>query len=176
MPGPFDELEKEAESLENRSKDEFSKKNFVVAISLLEESKEIYLKLGYHGKIGMIDKRIFQLRNLVKYEKQDTFVQTKSEEDIQKRAEKVIQEKKRYNDLKLAEQKTLSPDMKQKLEKINLLLNKAEKEEKLGKYSRVLGRYEYVLELYKSIPKEIVNFSKEIYELEKEISTIREKI
>jgi hypothetical protein len=176
MPGPFDELEKEAETLENRSKEEFNKKNFVAAISLLEESKEIYLKLGYHGKIGMIDKRIFQLRNLVKYEKQDTFVLTKSEVDFQKRAEKVIQEKKKYEDLKLAEQKALSPDMKQKLEKIDLLLNKAEKEEKSGKNSRVLGRYEYVLELYKSIPKEIVNFSKEIYELEKKIAIIREKI
>ncbi len=176
MPGPFDELEKEAESLENRSKDEFNRKNFVTAISLLEEAKEIYSKLGYHGKIGMIDKRIFQLRNLVKFEKQDTFVKTKSEVDFQKRAEKVIQEKKRFDDLKMVEQKALSPEMKQKLEKIDLLLDKTKKEEKLGKYSRVLGRYEYLLELYKSTPKEIVNFSKEIYEIEKKIASIREKI
>ncbi len=176
MPGPFDELEKEAETLENRSKEEFNKKNFVAAISFLEEAVDIYSKLGYHGKIGMINKRIFQLRNLVKYEKQDTFVKTKSEEDFQKRAEKVISEKKRYDDIKMAEQKALSPDMKQKLEKIDLLLDKAKKEEKLEKYSRVLGRYEYLLELYKSIPKEIVNFSKEIYELENKIASIREKI
>jgi tetratricopeptide (TPR) repeat protein len=176
MSGPFDELEKEAETLENRSKEEFIKKNFVAAISLLEEAKKIYSKLAYHGKIGMIDKRIFQLRNLVKYQNQDTLVQTKSEIDLQKRAEKVLQEKKRYDDLKMAEKKALSPDMKQNLEKIDLLLNKAEKEEKLGKYSRVLGRYEYLLELYKSLPKEIVNFSKEIYELERKIAIIREKI
>ncbi|MFX0024067.1 MAG: hypothetical protein ACFE9S_17195 [Candidatus Hermodarchaeota archaeon] len=175
MPGPFDELEKEAESLESRSKDEFNNRNFVAAISLLEKAIEIYSKLGYHGKIGMINKRIFQLRNLVKYEKQDTFVKTKSEEDFQKRAEKIIQEKTRYGDLKMAEQRTISPDIKQKLERIDLLLDKAEKEEKLGKYPRVLGRYEYLLELYKSIPKEIVNFSKEIYELEKKIVSIREK-
>ncbi|MFX0007705.1 MAG: hypothetical protein ACFFA7_01100 [Promethearchaeota archaeon] len=176
MPGPFDELEKNAESLERRSKEEFNTKNYVVAVSLLEKAKEIYVKLGYHGKIGMLDKRITQLRNLVKYEKQDTFEKTKSEKNFQKRSEMVIQEKKPSNDLKIAEQKFLSPDMKQKIEKINLLLFKAEKEEKLGKYLRVLGRYEYLLELYKSIPKEIVNHSKEISELEKKITTIRDKI
>ncbi|MDX1798812.1 MAG: hypothetical protein R3255_09200 [Candidatus Lokiarchaeia archaeon] len=176
MPGPSDELEKDAESLERRSKEEFNTKNFVAAVSLLEKAKEIYIKLGYHGKIGMLDKRITQLRNLVNYEKLDYFEKTKSEVDFQKRSEKAIQEKKRYNDLKIAEQKFLSPDMKQKLEKINLLLHKVEKEEKLGKYLRVLGRYEYLLELYKSIPSDIVNFSKEISELEKKIATIRDKI
>ena len=41
MPGPFDELEKEAETLEKRSKEEFTNKNFISAISLLEEAKEI---------------------------------------------------------------------------------------------------------------------------------------
>ena len=55
MPGPFDELEKEAENLEKQSKEEFTKKNYVFSISLLEEAKEIYSKLGYQGKIGMIN-------------------------------------------------------------------------------------------------------------------------
>ncbi|MFW9990368.1 MAG: hypothetical protein ACFFC3_17130 [Candidatus Odinarchaeota archaeon] len=47
MPGPFDELEKEAERLEQQSKVEFQAKNYVSAISFLEEAKEIYSKLGY---------------------------------------------------------------------------------------------------------------------------------
>ncbi len=176
MPGPFDELEKEAEFLEKRSKEEFNQKNFTSTISLLEEAKEIYSKLGYNGKIGMIKKRIFQVKNLVKFEKQDTIVKTKGEFEFRQRVDKVLGEKERYADKKLAEQKTLSTDMKNKLEKINLLLEKAEKEEKLGKYPRVIGRYEYLLELYKSIPKEIVNFSKEIYEIEKKIAMFREKL
>ncbi|MEE9377911.1 MAG: hypothetical protein V3V33_07735 [Candidatus Lokiarchaeia archaeon] len=176
MPGPFDELEKEAENLENQSKEEFNRRNFVSSISLLEEAKEIYAKLGYQGKIGMINKRIFQLKNLVKFEKQDTVVKTKSEVEFQKRVDKVLGEKERYNSRRLAEQKALPPEMKKKLEKINLLVEKAEKEEKLGKYTRVLGRYEYLLELYKSIPNEIINFSKEIYDTEKKISEMREKM
>ena len=54
-------------------------------------------------------------------------------------------------------------------------MEKAEKEEKLGKFSRVLGRYEYILEIYMSIPKDVKNFSNEIYEIEKKISTLRSK-
>jgi len=176
MPGPFDELEKEAENLEKQSKEEFTKKNFVLAITLLEETKEIYSKLNYQGKIGMLDKRIAQLKNLVKFEKHDSPIKTKGEVDFQQRVNTVLKEKERYNEKKLAEQKTLSPEIKEKLEKINLLVEKADKEEKLGKYQRVLGRYEYLLELYKSIPKDVQNFSKEIYELEKKLVIIREKI
>lgn len=176
MPGPFDELEKEAERLEHHSKVEFQTKNYVSAISLLEEAKGIYNKLGYQGKVGMIDKRIFQLKNLVKFQNQDTTVKTKGEVEFQKRVDKVLSEKERYNQKKLSEQKALSPEIKQTLEKIDLIIKKAEKEEKLGKFPRLLGRYEYLLELYKSIPKDIMNFSKDIYETEKRIKVLHEKI
>ncbi len=176
MPGPFEELEKEAENLERQSKEEFNKKNYVLTISFLEEAKEIYTKLGYQGKSGMINKRIAQLKNLVKFEKQDVSVKTKGEVEFQQRVDKVLGEKERYHSKKLAEQKALSPEIKQKLEKIALLVEKAEKEEKLGKYPRVIRRYEYLLELYNSIPKDIINFSKEIYETEKKLVVIREKI
>lgn len=176
MPGPFDELEKEAERLENQSKEEFNKKNFIIAISVLEEAKEIYSKLGFQGKIGMINQRIERLKNLVKFEKQETVGQTKSEQDFQKRVQKVVSEKQRYEEKQKEIQKALTPEMKQKLEKIKLLREKAEKEEKLNKYSRVLGRYEYILELYKSIPRDIIDMIKEIIEIEKKISFIRTKL
>jgi tetratricopeptide (TPR) repeat protein len=175
MPGPYDELEKEAENSERRSKDEFKLKNFVAAITLLEEALEIYSKLGFQGKIGMINQRIAQLKNLVKYEKQDTVVRTKGEVEFQQRVDKVIEEKEKLIDKKLSEQKALPPEMKRKLEQIGLLVEKAEKEEKLGKISRVLGRYEYILDIYKSIPKDVMNFSNEINEIEKKLSTLRSK-
>ncbi|MFW9989978.1 MAG: hypothetical protein ACFFC3_15120, partial [Candidatus Odinarchaeota archaeon] len=151
-------------------------KNYVSAISFLEEAKEIYSKLGYQGKIGMIDKRIFQLKNLVKFQKQDTMVKTKGDVEFQKRVDKVLNEKERYSQKKLSEQKAVSPEIKQVFKKIELVIKKAEKEEKLGNSSRLLGRYEYLLELYKLIPKDIMNFSKEIYETEKKIEVLRKKI
>jgi len=175
MPGPFDELEKKAEELEKNSKEEFNNKKFVLAISLLEEAKEIYSTLGFQGKIGMINKRIAQMKNLIRFEKQDTVVQTKSKQDFQKRVQKVISEEKRYEDKKAAVQKAPSPEMKNLLEKIKMLKEKAEKEEKLNKFSRVIGRYEYILELYKSIPTDIMDLSKEIIQIENKLSVIRTK-
>ena len=176
MPGPYDDLEKEAEKLEKQSKEEFTKKNFTLAISLLEGAREIYSTLGYQGKIGMIDKRIAQLKNLVKFQQQDSIVKTKGEVDFQQRVDKTLREKQEYHDKKITEQKALTPEMKKNLEKVNLLIEKAEKEETLGKNERVIGRYEYILELYRSIPQDIINFSREIEEIEKKLSVLRTKI
>jgi hypothetical protein len=175
MPGPFDELEKEAERLEKQSKEEFAKKNFIAVISFLEEAQGIYEKLGFQGKIRMINQRIAQVKNLVKYEKKDLEVKTKGETEFKKHVDNGLEEKDRYIDKKLPDQKSVTPEIKVKLEQIALMLEKAEKEEKLGKFSRVIGRYEYILEIYKAIPKELMNFSNEIYEIENKLSSIRSK-
>lgn len=175
MPGPFDELEKEAERLEKQSKEEFAKRNFVTAISFLEEAQELYEKLGFQGKIRMITQRIAQVKNLVKYETKDSAVITKGETEFQKRVDKVLKEKETFGEKKLSEQKAVPPEMKKKLEQVAMMLEKAEKEEKLGKYSRVIGRYEYILEIYRAIPKDLINFSNEIYEIEKKIATLGSK-
>jgi len=174
MPGPYDELEKEAENLERQSKEEFNNKNFISAISLLEETKEIYSKLGFQGKIRMITQRIAQLKNLIKYEKQDTVVRTRGEAEFQQRVDDVLEEREQVIEKKISEQKILPPEMKIKLEQIGMIEEKAEKEEKLGKISRVIGRYEYILEIFKSIPNEVMNFSNEINKIEKKISTLRQ--
>ena len=174
MPGPYDELEKEAENLERQSKEEFNNKNFISAISLLEETKEIYSKLGFQGKIRMITQRIAQLKNLIKYEKQDTVVRTRGEAEFQQRVGDVLEEREQVIEKKISEQKILPPEMKIKLEQIGMIEEKAEKEEKLGKISRVIGRYEYILEIFKSIPNEVMNFSNEINKIEKKISTLRQ--
>jgi len=175
MPGPYDELEKEAEKLEKQSKNEFGKKNFNSAISLLEQAKDIYSKLGFQGKISMIDQRIARLNNLVKFEKKDSNVKTKGEEAFQKRVDDVVKEKQRYTEKKISEQNAIPPDIKKKLDRIDLLVEKAEKEENLGKYSRVIGRYEYILEIYNSIPRDIGDFSQRIYEIEQKIAMLQTK-
>jgi hypothetical protein len=175
MPGPYDELEKEAEKLEKQSKTEFGKKNFISAISFLKEAKDLYSKLGFQGKINMIEQRISRLNNLVKFEKKNSATKTKGEEAFQKRVDEVIKEKQKYTEKKLSEQRALPPEMKRKLARIDLLVEKAEKEEKLGKYFRVMGRYEYILEIYHSIPKDIGDFSNEKYEIEKKIAMLQTK-
>ena len=175
MPGPFDELEREAENLEKQSKGEFNRKNFVSAVNLLKEAQEIYSKLGFQGKVDMIKKRIAQLMNVVKHQKQSTDIKAQNEEILQQRVDKVLKEKERFSNQKLVEQRALSPEMKKNLEKIDLLLEKAKKEEKLGNYSRVIKRYEFIIELYKSIPKEDINFSNEITEIKKKLTALHSK-
>jgi len=173
MPGPYDELEKKAENFERQSKLEFNKKNFIAAIALLEEAKEIYLELGFQGKIGMINQYIGRIKNLITIASQDLDERVKSEQNFQKRVEEAISEKIIYEEKKLASLKTPSPEIKRKLEKVKLLLEKAEREEKLGKISRVIGRYEYVLELYRSIPSDMINVNNEIMEIEQKLSKLR---
>ena len=176
MPGPYDELEKKAETLEKQSKIEFGKKNFRSTISLLEETKAIYSQLGFHGKIGMLNQRILRVTNLINLKEHETTIKTKSEQEFQKRVEKALREKQKYQDKQLAQQQALSPEIRNKLEKVKMLSEKAEKEEKLGKYPRVVGRYEYILELYKSIPKDSMDLSNNIVEIEKKLSTLRTKM
>ncbi|KKN37671.1 hypothetical protein LCGC14_0761130 [marine sediment metagenome] len=175
MPGPFDELEREAENLEKQSKGEFNRKNFLSAINILKEAQEIYSKLGFHGKIDMIKKRIAQLMNVIKHQKQSTDMKAQNEEILQQRVDKVLKEKESLSNQKLVEQGTLSPEIKKNLEKIDLLLEKAKKEEKLGNYSRVIKRYQFIIELYKSIPKEVMNCSNEITEIEKKLTALQSK-
>jgi hypothetical protein len=176
MPGPYDELEKKAEALENQSKIEFSKKNFISTVSLLEQTKAIYAQLGFHGKIGMINQRIARVRNLIKLEEQGGSVRTKSEQEFQKRVDKALDEKQKYQQKQLAQQKVLSPEIRSMLEKIKMITEKAEREEKLGKYPRVMRRYEHVLELYQTIPKDSMDLSSNIVEIEKKLSVLRTKM
>jgi len=170
-----DNLEEEAEKLENQSKEEFNKKNYTIAISLLNEAKEVYKQLGYGGKVGIIQKRISQMKNLMVFEKQDTYLKTKNEAKFQHRIDKVLTEKKRYENKQIESLKEIPPQIKGKLEKINLLKEKVEKELKLGRIERVKGRYEYIIELYKSIPISIVNSSFEILEIERILSSLGDK-
>ena len=176
MPGPYDELEKKAETLEKQSKIEFGKKNFRSTISLLEETKAIYTQLGFHGKIGMLNQRILRVQKLIKLKEHETTIKAKSEQEFQKRVEKALSEKQRYQDKQSAQQQGLSPEIRNKFERVKMLSEKAEKEEKLGKYPRVVGRYEYILELYKSIPKDSIDLSNNIVEIEKKLSFLRTKM
>lgn len=115
------------------------------------------------------------MKNLMAFEKQDTYLKTKNEAQFQQRIDKVLTEKKRYEHKQIESLKEIPPQIKGKLEKINLLKEKVEKELKLGRIERVKGRYEYIIELYKSIPKSIVNSSFEILEIERILSSLGDK-
>ncbi|MFX1410084.1 MAG: hypothetical protein ACFFA6_07010 [Promethearchaeota archaeon] len=175
MDRHYDGLEEEAEKLERQSKEEFNKKNYPIAVSLLNEAKQIYIQLGYEGKVGLIQKRISQMQNLLAYEKQDTYIKTKNETDFKQRVDKMVAENIKYENKQIEASHEIPFKLKEKLEKIKLLKEKAEVELKLGKIERVKARYEYIIELYKTIPENIINVSIEILEIKKKISSLRDK-
>ena len=69
----------------------------------------------------------------------------------------------------------LPPDIKNVLEKINMLKYKAEKEEKASKYERALNRCQYILELYSSIPPDKLDLTSQIFEIKKKIDDLKSK-
>ncbi|MFX1316626.1 MAG: hypothetical protein ACFE9T_12235 [Promethearchaeota archaeon] len=175
MDRNYDGLEEEAEKLEKQSREEFNKKNYLIAISLLNEAKQIYIQLGYEGKVGLIQKRISQMKNLLAYEKQDTYIKTKSEADFKQHIDKMETEKIKYENKQIEASHKIPFKVREKLEKIKLLKEKAEVELNLGKIERVKARYEYIIELYKTIPENIINLSFDILEIERKISSLRDK-
>jgi hypothetical protein len=64
MQNRNDDLLKEAEKLENRSKIEIKNKNYDSAISLLLKAKDLYSQIGLTGQVGILIREIARLRNL----------------------------------------------------------------------------------------------------------------
>ncbi|TXT57193.1 MAG: hypothetical protein BAJALOKI2v1_520020 [Promethearchaeota archaeon] len=62
------EIEKEADNLEIQAKEEIKNRNYNHAIELLEKAKQLNGSLGYQGQVGIIEKKISRVKNLIKFE------------------------------------------------------------------------------------------------------------
>lgn len=62
------EIEKEADNLEKQAKEEIKNRNYNHAIVLLKKAKSLNAQLGYTGQIGIIEKKIARVKNLIKFE------------------------------------------------------------------------------------------------------------
>lgn len=188
--------QKQEETLKNKEEKEKSIKNAEVAMDQAKsainngefnEAKDFYKKaidifktLGWHDQVGIL---YTEIKNLEKYKteylKKKTYEsrkQQQTEEYLQKRTEALIQEKKQKDALKLASMQGVPPDIKRILEKVNMLKDKAEKEEKASKYERALNRYQYILELYNTIPPDKLELTSEKIEIKKRIDDLKLKI
>jgi hypothetical protein len=82
----------------------------------------------------------------------------------------------KYQERILEQMSAFPPEIKAKLEKIELIKEKADKEESLNKLGRVLERYKYILKLYLSIPKETVDLTQKISNIKQKISQLENNI
>ena len=166
-----DLLEKGNQKLKQKEYDE--------AKVLYTQAIELFTQLGWHNQIGILEK---ELKNIDFHRKEEEkkgeiarLNKVKQEQEFQKRVSKVMSEKQRYNNKLQQRHTALSPDIRRKIEKINLVQLKAEKEESSNNFSRALSRYQHILELYHSIPKESVDLSNKISEVEQKILGLKAK-
>ncbi len=149
-----------------------------------QEAKEEYRKaidifksLGWFEQADVLYEEI---KNLEDY-KRDYIKQKRMEE------EKIQREQQYYSQRLEALQKTeeigpkvkvpiSSRELQRNIDKIELILKKAKKEEEKRLYSRVLERYKIVLELYNSIPPEKMDVREKISEIKNKISEIESKL
>ncbi|MBD3213834.1 MAG: hypothetical protein GF311_14590 [Candidatus Lokiarchaeota archaeon] len=175
-----EKLIKEAEKFLEQAKNQVDNKQFDDAKGLYRMAIKKFKELGWFSQV---DNLYDEVKNLEQY-KLDHFKKQREEEErrkkqrdaFQKRIQDVKLEKEKEEKRRLEQIRSLSPDEKKKLEKARLLLDKAEKEEGLGKTKRAIGRYNLILDLYNSLPKDKINLSNDIVKIKKTISDLESKI
>ena len=174
-----DEMIAKGQDLLEKGNQKLKQKEYDEAKVLYTQAIELFTQLGWHNQIGILEK---ELKNIDFHRKEEEkkgeiarLNKVKQEQEFQKRVSKVMSEKQRYNNKLQQRHTALSPDIRRKIEKINLVQLKAEKEESSNNFSRALSRYQYILELYHSIPKESVDLSNKISEVEQKILGLKAK-
>lgn len=160
-------LESQAEEFENKAKKELRKKNYAEAILFFEEAVDIYLKLGWDGKIKMIEKAIEHLQNVIGFEKNNCvnsdFIKIKQE----------IENKSKN----LTITKEIPEEIKKKLAKIEMLERKADNDETQGNLKRCFDRYQLILELTTDINSlKQFDFDKKIIDIKERLNKLTERI
>ena len=176
----IEKLTKKAEIAMDQAKSAINNGEFNEAKDFYKKAIETFKILGWYDQVDIL---YTEIKNLEKYKteylKKRTYEsrkQQQTEEYLQKRTDALIKEKNQKDALELASMQGLPPGIKNVIEKINMLKEKAEKEEKASKFERALNRYKYILELYNTLPSDKIDLTKEISEIEKMMAELEEKI
>ncbi|MBY9018391.1 MAG: hypothetical protein KGD66_06115 [Candidatus Lokiarchaeota archaeon] len=172
-------LLKEAEDLLADGNRALVSKDYDNATSSYQQAIKIFNQMGWLDQTRTLQK---ELRNIELYKKEEQrkieqkiLIKKKNDHEFQKRVDSVTSEKQRFEEKKLQQRVVLPPLIRNKLEKVNLAKNKAEKEEKMGKFERVISRFQFILEEYKSIPNDVIDLSSEISATEQKLMELKEK-
>ncbi len=173
-------LTAKAQDLLNKGNQSLQQKDYDEAKSLYRQAIELFTQLGWRDQITVLRN---ELLNIDRYKKEEelkleraTLKKLEDEQEFQKKVLSVLSEKQKYKAKLQQRQLALSPEIKNKLEKAELIRAKAEKEESMNKFSRVLARYQYILQLYESIPKDSIDLSIKISEIEQKILKLKAKL
>ena len=171
---------KTADEAMNRAKMAIDNKQFNEAKAFYKEAIDIFKTLGWFDQVDVLYREIqlvekYKTDHLEK-KTQGLVLAQKREELFQKRVDALLNEENQKKNVMKAKFMKLSPDIKKNIDKIKLLVEKAEKEVNANIYERALNRYLYVLELYTSIPPDKIDLTNEIAEINKKIEELKTKI
>jgi len=174
-----DELIAKGQELLEKGNQKLKQKEYDEAKVFYTQAIELFTQLGWHNQIGILEKELWNIDlHKKEEEKKDEIARLnklKQEQDFQDRVSKVMSEKQRHSEKLQQRHTAVSPDIKSKIEKIKLVQEKAEKEERSNNFSRALARYQYILELYQSIPEESIDLSNEVLKIEQKIVDLKAK-
>ncbi len=173
-------LTAEAQDLLSKGNQSLQQKDYDEAKSLYRQAIELFTQLGWRDQINLLRNELY---NIDLYKKEEelklervTEKKLKEKQEFQKKVLSVLREKQKNKEKLQRRQLALSPEIKNKLEKAELIRAKAEKEESMNKFSRVLARYQYILQLYESIPKDSLDLSIKVSEIEQKILKLKAKL
>ncbi|MHA1803164.1 MAG: hypothetical protein ACTSU4_01380 [Promethearchaeota archaeon] len=171
------QLKKEAETALERGRAFLDKKKFKEAKKAYHEAINRLKTLGWFDQVEILYNEI---KNIEKYEteylkqvKYEAQIREERELEFQKRLEEMRIQKEEEERAKLLEMNSLPIEIKNKINKANLAIEKGEQEEAAGEIEKALGRYQFALSLFKSISLPNHDFSKNIAEIETKISKIK---
>ncbi|MFX0049577.1 MAG: hypothetical protein ACFE8G_15695, partial [Candidatus Hermodarchaeota archaeon] len=174
------ELISKGQELLEMGNQKLKQKDYDEAKNLYNQAIELFTQLGWLDQITILKKELYNIDLYKKEEelrlKKASLSKKRGEEDFQKRVSEVLNEKQKLQERKQERQRVVSPEIKNKLDKVELVRAKADKEEHMNKFSRVLSRYEYILSVYNSIPQDIIDLSEEIANVEEKIISLKAKL
>jgi len=175
-----DELISKGQEILEEGNQKLKLKEYDAAKVLYNQAIELFTQLGWHDQITILKKELYNIDLYKKEEdlklKKASDNKIKEEQDFHKRVSDVLNEKQKYQAKQQERRRALPPEVKSKLEKVDLVRAKADKEESMQKFSRVLARYQYILSVYNSIPKDTIDLSEQILLVEQKISELKAKL
>ncbi len=175
-----EELISKGQEILGKGNQKLKQKDYDAAKVLYTQAIELFTQLGWHDQITILQKELYNIDLYKKEEelklKKASYSKIKEEQDFQKRVSEALNKKQKYEVKQQERQRALSPEIKSKLEKVELVRAKADKEESMNKFSRVLARYQYILSLYNSIPKDTIDLSEQILGVEQKILELKAKL
>jgi len=175
-----DGMKKIADDAMNQAKMAIENKQFNEAKAFYKKAIDIFKTIGWFDQVDILYREIqlvekYKIDYLEKKALDDQKRQ-KREELFQKRVDALLEEDNQKKRMIKAKFMKLSPEIRRIIDKINLLIEKAEKEVNANIYERALNRYQYILELYNSIPPDKIDLTTEIAEINKKIEELKTNI